>query len=467
VATPPADAEGPHTVAVLPFANLGADKEVDYLRLAVPDEIATALSRGPGLAIRPFSTTSRLESDGLDPVIVGRDLGVGNVVTGQYFQEGDRLSLTLEAIDVERNTVIWRDSFVVSAQELLSLRQAVADTVKQGLMPILDPGATVVSPGTLPNNEEAYDLYLRSLPMTSDRAANAEAMAMVEQAVELDPSYAPAWGQLARRYYFNGHYGGGGDEYFDHSVEAAKRSLQLDPELIDPQLLLISISAEQGELVAAYEAAERLIAQRPKAGQAHSVRSYVLRYAGVLDQAVRDCDTALALDPHNPVLRSCGFTNSLAGRHDRALQFVALGGDTEFGRVNQALILMRQGESEQAAELSRQLSLMAFRAFEAQLDDRPLEQDTLQQIVATTLAKRDPEKQYWAGSILAHAREHEAGLQLIREGIERGYCSYPFMDSDPLLAGLRADPELMESYAEARAAGKACHEQFLAETGAG
>jgi hypothetical protein len=176
------------------------------------------------------------------------------------------------------------------------------------------------------------------------------------------------------------------------------------------------------------------------------VRSYVLRYAGVLDQAVRDCDTALVLDPHNPVLRSCGFTNSLAGRHDRALQFVALGEETEFGRVNRAVILMRQGESEQAAELSRQLSLMAFRAFEAQLDDRPLEQDTLQQIVATTLAKSDPEKQYWDGSILAHAGEHEAGLRLIREGIGRGYCSYPFMDSDPLLAG---------------------HEQFLAETGAG
>jgi serine/threonine-protein kinase len=467
VATAPAEAEGPRTVAVLPFANLGADKEVDYLRLAVPDEIATALSRGPGLEIRPFSTTSRLESDGLDPLIVGRDLGVGNVVTGQYFQEGDRLSLTLESIDVVRNTVIWRDSFVVSAQELLSLRQAVADTVEQGLMPILDPGATVVSTSTLPNNEEAYDLYLRSLPMSTDPVPNAEAMALVEQAVELDPSYAPAWNQLTRRYYLHGNLGAAGEDFYNKAVEAARRALQLDPELIEPQVRLIIIAVERGELVAAYEAADRLIAQRPQAGRAHFVRSYVLRYAGALDQAVMDCDMALGLDPNNPFFRSCGVTNFLAGRYDRALHFLELSPGTNFSKDIRAAILMKQGRPQEAAEIFRQTNQYTADALAAHLQGQRLERDAVQRIVDLILALRDSEQLYSGGSILAYSGEHEAGLHLIQEGIERGYCSYPFMDTDPLLAGLRADPELVESYAEARAAGKACHERFLAETGSG
>ncbi len=118
-----AASQGPRTVAVLPFANLSADEELDYLRLAVPDEIVTALSRGSGLAIRPFSTTSRLDTTASDPTTLGQELGVANVVTGQYFQEGDQLSLTLEAIDVVGNAVVWRDSVVVNSQELLSLRQ--------------------------------------------------------------------------------------------------------------------------------------------------------------------------------------------------------------------------------------------------------------------------------------------------------------------------------------------------------
>ena len=54
----------------------------------------------------------------------------------------------------------------------------------------------------------------------------------------------------------------------------------------------------------------------------------------------------------------------------------------------------------------------------------------------------------------------------VTESIERGYCSYPFMESDPLLAGLRRDPELASGYTKVRAAGRACHEAFLSHIGA-
>ena len=463
-------AEGPRTVAVLPFANLGADEKLDYLRLAVPDEIATALSRGPGLAIRPFSTTSRLDAEGLNPLAVGRDLGVASLVVGQYFQEGDQISLTLEAIDVAGNTVLWRDSVVVSSQELVSLRQAVAATVERSLIPILDPGATLASSGTLPNNEEAYNLYLRSLAMSSDGTPNAEAMTLIEQAVELDPNYAPAWSELSRRYYFHANYEDAGEEYYDLAIDAAKRALQLDPELTRPQEDLIVIAVERGELAEAYAAADRLITQRPKAGSAHFSRSYVLRYGGVLDQAVRDCDTALALDGNNPGLRSCGVTNSVAGRYDRALQFLALNPGTSFSDNNRAVVSMRQGRPQDALEFLRQAgrtSGPAFNIVAAMVDGQPLERQAVQQILDFNLARQDAEQHHWIGVVLAYGGEHEAGLQLIRSAIEGSYCSYPAMDTDPLLAALRADPELADAWVEARAAGKECHERFLAETGSG
>ncbi len=467
VKTAPPEAEGPRTVAVLPFANLGADQEVDYLSLAVPDEIATALSRGSGLAIRPFSTTSRLETDGLDPLVIGRDLGVANLVTGQYFQEGDRLSLTLEAIDVEANAVVWRDSIVVSAQELLSLRQEVADKVEQGLMPILDSGASVASTGTLPHNEEAYDLYLRSLPMSTDPAPNSEAMALVEKAIELDPSYAPAWNQLARRFHMHGAYGGGGDEYYDRAVDATERALELDPELIEAEIRHILIDVERGDLVSGYMAADRLVARRPRVGSTHFVRSYVLRYAGALEPALRDCDTALSLEPTNPFFRSCGITNSLAGRHDRALRFLELSPGTEYASDNRALVLMRQGRIEEAKGLLRGTDPASVAVVEVIKAGPALDRERLQEMVDLVLNTSDAELPYWSGSVIARLGQHEAGLSLIRAGIERGYCSFPFMDTDPLLVGLRADPELIDAWAAARAAGKECHERFLAETGSG
>jgi hypothetical protein len=357
---------------------------------------------------------------------------------------------------------------VVGSQELVSLRQEVSKIVGQGLLPSLDPSASNASSGTLPSNEEAYDLYLRSLPMTTDPAPNAEALALVQEAVKLDPNYAPAWSQLADRYHYYVAYGGGSEEDYDRAIEAAERALELDPDLLESRVRMIIIAVERGDLAAAYRAASRLIEERPKVGRAHFVGSYVLRYAGALDQAVRACDTALALDPSNPTFRSCGITNALAGRYDRALQFLELSPGTDFANANRALIFMRQDRPEEALEAARLLSYdWLADLLEAHVESRRLSREQVEQIVDGTLALRDAEQSGWAGGNLAYAGESEAALRLLREAVERGYCLYPAMDSNPMLSSLRLDSRHAEAYAQVRAAGKACHERFLAETGIG
>jgi len=70
------------TVAVIPFQNIGSDKEIDFLRFAIPDEIATELSYTPSLSIRPFDTTSKYAVQGADLQTVGREMRVTNIVTG-------------------------------------------------------------------------------------------------------------------------------------------------------------------------------------------------------------------------------------------------------------------------------------------------------------------------------------------------------------------------------------------------
>jgi len=90
-------------VAVLPFGNMGADKDVDFLRLALPDEIATTLSHVRSLSIRPFSETSKYVSPDTDFQKAGREMRVSNIVTGHFLKAGDELQVTLEAIDVDTN----------------------------------------------------------------------------------------------------------------------------------------------------------------------------------------------------------------------------------------------------------------------------------------------------------------------------------------------------------------------------
>lgn len=125
------------TVAVLPFQNLTSDKEADFLRLALPDEVTTALSYERSLSLRPFATTSRYTAPGLDLQRIGRELRVGNIVTGHYLKEGNQLEITVEAVDVENNRTLWRDSLNVAAPDMIAMRNQLTAEVRQGLVPAL------------------------------------------------------------------------------------------------------------------------------------------------------------------------------------------------------------------------------------------------------------------------------------------------------------------------------------------
>jgi TolB-like protein len=125
------------TIAVLPFQNLGADTDADFLRMALPDEIATTLSAVRTLSIRPFATTSKFSTPGVDLQQAGKDMHVGRIVTGHFQKVHDQLQLTMEAVDVAEDRVLWQDTRNVPAEDLVAMREQVTAQVRQGLIPAL------------------------------------------------------------------------------------------------------------------------------------------------------------------------------------------------------------------------------------------------------------------------------------------------------------------------------------------
>ena len=185
------------TVAVLPFANLGSNRERDYLRLALPDELITILSHSSSLAVRPFAMTRKFTGD-IDPQQTGRTLSVADVITGNFRDSGGRIGITLEAINVEKNDVLWRDSVEVAGEDMIALRNELSNRIQGGLLPLLH-AAPERRPSSRPANDEAYKLFLRAAATSNDPQPNKEALAMLERAVAIDPTYAPAWSLLGQR----------------------------------------------------------------------------------------------------------------------------------------------------------------------------------------------------------------------------------------------------------------------------
>ena len=141
---------------------------------------------------------------------------------------------------------------------------------------------------------------------------------MLEKSVGLDPSFAPAWYELSRRYYVASRYADAGHDTVERYEIAAVRAVSLDPNYIAAAAFLANSYVERGELIKAYQQDEDLVRRRPDSFQAHFSRSYVLRYAGLLKESANECEISLSLAP-NDVPRSCAIVFSLQGDYERAM----------------------------------------------------------------------------------------------------------------------------------------------------
>jgi eukaryotic-like serine/threonine-protein kinase len=460
----PIDSVSPKAIAVLPFQNAGSDKDSDFLRLALPDEIANTLSYVQSFSIRPFATTSKYKGPSLDLHQAGREMGVTFIVTGHYLTEGNQLEVTLEAVDVANNRSIWRETVSVATSDSITMREQITSKVRQGLVPMLGGSSASGAAGTRPKSEEAYDLYLRSIAVPHDPALNKEAISMLERTVGTDPSYAPAWEALGLRYYYDAEYAGGGEPMLKRSDSALERAVALDPNLISAAAQLIENRTDRGDLGNAYAAATALVKRRPESASAHFILSYVLRYAGLLDDSARECDTASKLDRGNYQFRSCARTFMELGQLERAMDFVRLDSGSQYAMNIIPSILLAQGKLDNVRESLKRVSGNPwYRREFLQACLEPQHPSQLKKIghemEIAVLAQPDSEIRYVQGTILGFCDQEDAAARVLKSAIEQNYCAYSALQTDPLLVKLRETPEFSKLLSVA----KECQNKFLAQ----
>jgi serine/threonine protein kinase/tetratricopeptide (TPR) repeat protein len=459
---PPVAVAAQKTIAVLPLQNLGSDKDVDFLRLALADEMATSLSYVRSLTIRPFATTSKYDSPTLDLQEAGRVMHVTDVITGHYMKQGDQIQITLEAIDVANNRTLWRDTMTVAAADLIAVRNQITTKVSQGLVPALGVATDSGETGTRPKSEEAYDLYLRSIAVPHDPSPNKDAIGMLERAVGLDPNYAPAWGYLGVRYHYDGAYANGGEAMLRRSDAALQRAISLDPNYIFAIAWLTTNQVEQGDLARAYQDAKALVAAHPENSGAHFALAYVLRYGGAMEESAHECDAALALDSGNFMNRSCSFTFDQLGNYARALDYIQLDAGSAWSTNNLIRHYVREGKMAQAKEQATTLKDASSFGLTAACLLSPTSAQTLtraRETAAKQLADRDPEPRYVVAADFLVCGQKDVALQQIKSAIASHYCAYAGLQNDSLWAKLRPTPE----FTELVSAAKQCRDEFMSK----
>ena len=445
-----ASAEQRSAIAVLPLQNLNGDYNIDFLRFALADELTSVLTYSRTLDVRPSSVTRRYVALDLDPKKVGQELRVGRLLQGHFIKQGDQLTVTLEAIDVPSNRLLWESTVTAKADDLIGLQQQLSSQVQHGLLPILGGAAGATeSAASRPKNQEAYDLYLRSVAVPHDAAPNKEAIKMLEWAVGIDPSYAPAWEALGQRYYFDSLFGGGGEEKFQRSNSAYERAVSLDPSRVMAASSLITNRVERGELGRAYDAATDLVRRRPQNADAHFALSYVLRYAGMLDQSMQECNTARSLDPGNFAFRSCAWSFLEMGKTDRAMDFVHLDAGSEWAAWVTPYVYLAEGNLAEARTSAKNISkATTYHRDLMEACTAAQRPPDLAKIVreneASVMTELDAEAWYHEGALMAACGQNEPALRLLKAAVQQNYCAYSALLDDPLLKDLRKETAFNE-----------------------
>ena len=456
-------ARAKNTIAVLPLENMNGDVSVEFLRFALADEIANALTYTRTLDVRPASMTRKYTGVDIDPRRVANELRVATVVSGHFLKQGDRLIVTLEATEGATDRLLWQVNVTEPADNLIALQSAMATQVNQGLLPALGLAGGLVEAASRPQDPAAYDLYLHSLALSHDPGPNKDAIVVLQHAVQTDPNYAPAWEELGTRYYYDASYSDGGEEMFQRSTKAYERALALDPNRIVAAGQLITNRVERAELGKAYTAAQELVKRRPDSAEAHFVMGYVYRYAGMLEPATKECDTALALDPGNYTFRSCAWAFLEMGNTKRAADFIRLDAGSEWAAYVKPSLLLREGKIEEAREAVTQMpTAQRYHRdlLEACLGLRPpSDADQMAHEAETTPpAAPDSELLYYQGALFADCGKRQAALRLLQGAIDQNYCSYSNLLYDPLLRKVRTDP----GFSKLLTAAKECQEAIRA-----
>ena len=446
-------------IAVLPFSNEGAGPEFDYLRYAIPNDLATDLTYAHSVSVRPFASTSAMAAP-LDPQTVGAKLRVTHVVAGGFLRENKTLRVNVELIDVARNEVIWRDQIMAGEQELITLHDKLAAQAARGLLPAMSVNDAALHNIPSPKNERALELFLHSFMIGLDPEPNQMAIKKLEESVVLDGTYAPAWAELGWRYYIDYHYGNGGNAAVAKALQAYKRSSELDPEMPP---VSTTIRVEQGDLNGAYDQASDFLNRHQDVSVAHYAMSYVLRYAGLLDEAGKQCDAALAIDPGFNVYRSCATAFYLQGNYAHAQSYIALDEHSAVVAAYRMIIALREVKSSlalaeaQTAARNGVAYVDLIRLYLNHASERELS-EAAAKVEADPKTARDAEEQFRNAELLSLAGQSDAAIRQLRKAITGNYCSYPAMENDPLFGKIRQRPE----FAELRQAGIQCQRNFLA-----
>jgi eukaryotic-like serine/threonine-protein kinase len=222
------------SVAVLPFANVNADPNIEYLTDGVTDGIIGSLSRVPQLRVMARSTVFSYKGKEISAQKVGEELNVDTVLLGRIAQHGDTLMIQTDLVNVADGSELWGEQYSRKITDLISVQEDIAKEIYDNLRPRLSGQESRQLAKRYTESADAYQSYLQGIYYRNKwtEVGFQRAIDHFKHAVEKDPSYALAYAGLADTYNLLGASG----YVAPKSVWLSAKSTAMQALKIDDQL---------------------------------------------------------------------------------------------------------------------------------------------------------------------------------------------------------------------------------------
>jgi TolB-like protein/Tfp pilus assembly protein PilF len=319
------DREVERSVAVLPFANLSAEADNEYFSDGITEDIRGRLSRIGEL--RVISRTSAMTYKGTTQRAgaIGRELGVAHLIEGSVQRSGDRLRVSAQLVDARTDETRWSETYDRHVTDVFAIQSEIAERIADALRVRLTAGDRALLGRAQTTNLAAYELYLkadelmrrRSPGMAERRADVLSAVALLRQAVQLDPDYALPYAFLAWGY--DEHPDLTLGERKDSARSFAERVVRMAPELPDGYAELGYFYLSLGELERSGEQLRLALARDPNHEVALAGMRDYLRASGRLAESLTYAKRAVEVVPTDPEsYAQVGRTYAMLGAFDTA-----------------------------------------------------------------------------------------------------------------------------------------------------
>jgi serine/threonine protein kinase/Flp pilus assembly protein TadD len=429
--TSSASAQLKKSIAVLPFDNIGSDKDNEYFADGLTEELIVNFSRLNEIDVVSRTTSMQYKNAKKDIKTIGKELNVRYILEGSVRKFQDNIRITVQLIDVDSDRQLWAESYKGKLEDIFDIQEQVSKQIVDALMVKLSPKEKVVLTKRSTLNAEAFDLNLRARNLLYRRTkSNLElAIQLFRKAIELDPRYASAYAGLGEAYAtFHIDYETK-EIWFEKSVEASFKALMYDPNL----------SEAYTSLGLAY----------------FSNRSY--------DEALLAVNKAIELDQNNFTAywilgRIYYSTDKYREAVEQFEKAISLNSDFHTAYGNLRMIYERIGDREKRDQTVKTL-LEIFPRYLAQNPDdarshihyaldlavvNRLEEARAEAAKALALSPDDSLMMYNAACFYSLIGEKQMAIKVLKDSIKHGLEDYEWIKRDSDLDNIRNEPDFFE-----------------------